>query len=100
MTKTKIKRGDTKTKFSETLGVDLTGATVKFVMKGDGVLYSNSATITGASSGAVEYQLVATDVAIAGQYRQEWEVTYSDGKIQSFPVDDYNEVTIIGDLNA
>lgn len=101
MTKTKIKRGDTKTAFSESLGVDLTGATVKFQMRSeDGVLIRQDAAVTApATSGAVTYQPVADDVKFTGQFRQEWEVTFVDGKVQSFPVDGYNEVTIIEDLN-
>jgi|SRR2546423_1145418 len=100
MTKTKLKRGDTKAIFTDNLGVDLTGSTVKFQMRGDGILVRQNATIVSpATSGQVSYQVVATDVQIPGQYRQEWEVTFADGSIQTFPVDDYNEVTIIDDLN-
>lgn len=100
MTKTKIKRGDTKAVFTETLGVDLTGATVKFQMRGDGILVRQNASIVPpATAGQVNYQLTASDVQIPGQYRQEWEVTFADNSIQTFPVDDYNEVTIIDDLN-
>jgi hypothetical protein len=98
-----IKRHDTKGKFTDVLKldgspVDLTDASVKFLMKKTGLAISQVATIVSPTAGSVEYQPTADDVAAKGDFNQEWEVTFVDGSILTFPNDGYNTVKIWDDL--
>ena len=101
-----IKRNDTLPVFKATLNdVDgdvavLSGATVKFIMvdKDGDEKVSAAAVITGAGTGQVEYRWIPTDTDTVGSYRGEFEVTFSDGNIMTFPNDGYIVITIIGDL--
>lgn len=76
--------------------VNLTGHTVKFLMKtpGGAVKVNASATVTDAATGKVSYSWVLADTDTAGQYHAEWEVTYSTGEKQSFPNDRYLVVEV------
>lgn len=108
-----LKRNDTKVKFKDWLkkggiAVPLAGCAVLFVMR---QLYertpkivSAAATLisqdtTGPNVGYVEYEVVAEDMDTMGDFRQEWETTFTDGKPLSFPNGSYNLVHIISDLN-
>lgn len=100
-----IKRNDTASSFQVTLldangdAVDLTGATVKFIMsKGTTVKVSHSAIIVNATSGQVRYDWETGDTDEGGFYRAEWEVTDSQNRIQTFPNPGYDEVVITQDL--
>lgn len=101
-----VKQHDTKAIFTDTLmvndlPVNLTGTTIRFLMrKPVGALVDGVATITNPVAGTVAYQPVAADVAIVGKYRQEWEVTFGDGKVLTFPNDTYNFVLIERDVGA
>lgn len=111
-----IKRNDTKVKFKDWLklkgvAVPLNGLNegdVLFVMRqlyertpkiveADATLISQD--ITGPNVGYVEYEVAAEDVNTMGDFRQEWEVTFTDGRPLSFPNGSYNLVHIISDLN-
>lgn len=106
----KIKEGDTSPALSYALTpktVTLSGATVVFNMmrKGGTVKISGaSATITdngdGTSSGTptVRYDWTAADTNTAGVYRGEFQVTYSDSSIETFPNDGYIEIRILKDI--
>ena len=75
----KIKRGDTSPsiKLKLTPGVNLTGATVVFNVDGQAV----------------------TDINISrAAAKAEFEVTYSDGTIETFPREDFINVRVINDL--
>lgn len=68
--------------------VNLTGASVKFTLKQDGgsvTVNEATATILSAAAGTVEYAWATGDTASAGTYQAEWEVTFSTGKIATFP---------------
>ena len=78
--------------------VDLTGLEVSFILKHGTTVIKQDVTNTPGSNGAVEYQPIADDVATAGDYKQEWEVVFADGKILTFPNDGYNTVHILPDL--
>lgn len=62
--------------------VNLTGATVRFHM---GALIDAAATVTDAANGVAEYEWQPGDTATAGTYSAEFEVTYLDGGIETFP---------------
>ena len=107
-----IKRNDTLPKLEATLQqnnvvYNLTGATVKFIMKkeGSGTAKVNSAvTVVDAASGQVEYAWddVAGDTDTEGDYNGEFEVTTGSGEIITFPNGadgtDYFTIEITEDL--
>lgn len=76
--------------------INLTSAQgVRFQMrKADDKLYTinGAATVTAATSGGVEYQFGANDLATPGDYLIQWEVTFPDGKVQTTSVP--NPVTV------
>jgi Rib/alpha/Esp surface antigen-like repeat protein len=81
--------------------VDLINATVRFHMRAIG---STTATIDADASvvnepqGIVQYDWVAEDTATIGSYQAEFEVTYPDGTIETFPNDGYIRVKITDDI--
>ncbi len=88
------KQGDTAITWSDTLTysdgsvVDLTGASVKFVMRsltGTQPTTNLAATIVTAASGTVKYVPTATDTATAGIFQAYWQVTFSNSTIEVFP---------------
>lgn len=68
--------------------VDLTGATVKLVIRGATVHFTRTEfTAVGAAAGAVSYEW-GTDPGlpvIAGLYFSHWRVTYAFGDDETFP---------------
>ena len=86
------------------LPVDLTGASVKFVMKTTEAAPStkvNAAmTLANAAGGVVEYAWALGDTDTAGSYVAEFEVTYASGVIQTFPTSGFETVTIHPDLGG
>jgi hypothetical protein len=98
------KQHDTKITFRDTPKIDnvpvtplsLSGATVSFILKSTTVAIKQAAVILG--DGTFSYDPLPADVAVTGDYQQEWEVVYPSGKILTFPNGDYNKVTIIADL--
>lgn len=100
-----IKRNDTKPVLDVALQsdgsqVDLSGASVQLHLQDDSgtVVLDTAMTITNASTGAVEYQWQAADTATAGKFQAECEVTYSDGAIETFPLDGSLDIVITEDL--
>lgn len=107
-----VKKRDTAPVVSDTLldgdgvAVNLSGATVAFHMtdwtRSTVVIASGSATgpSGGAldSSGVVEYAWQTNDVAAAGIYRAEWQVTFAGGKVETWPNDGMAVVEIVEDL--
>ena len=104
----KIKENDTTPSLRASLlngsgdPVDLIGATVRFYMR---LMGSNSTTIDASASviseasGIVQYDWVAGDTADVGSYQAEFEVTYPDGNIETFPNANYIGVEIIDDIS-
>jgi hypothetical protein len=105
-----IKQGDTNPTFSDTLtysdgtAVDLTSASVKFVMRGQpATVATTNATATigsPATSGKVSYQPVATDTATPGRYMGNWVVTFTGGSIMTFPTDGYLSIIVEENLTT
>jgi hypothetical protein len=100
-----IKRNDTASAFQVTLldangdAVDLTGATVKFIMsKGATAKVSSPAVVVSAAAGEVRYDWAAGDTDEGGFFRAEWEVTDAANRVQTFPNPGYDEVVITQDL--
>lgn len=102
-----IKQNDTSPTLQATLKtaalvpVDLTGATVMFHMKSvDGSIKVNTQmSITNASGGVVEYSWQAADTDTVGTYYVEFEVTYADLSVETFPNNGNKIVSVVKELN-
>lgn len=82
--------GDTAPAITGTVSADLTNATVEVhVQRPDTTVFSRAGTVTSAPApGAWSLTLIAGDLTLAGVYRVEVQVTFSNGKIQTFAFDD------------
>lgn len=85
-----MKRNDTSPYLKATLSSanSLVGATVVFNMQkqsGEAVISRGDVVILDAAAKTVEYRWAAGDTANAGAYLGEFEVTYTDGKVETFP---------------
>lgn len=90
-----MRKGDTAPILSATLKtdagvvVDISGATVTFSMRsqanGAMLVTAASATIVSGPAGTVAYAWAAPDVAVAGIMEAMFTVTFSNGKIETFP---------------
>lgn len=102
-----IKQNDTAPSIRATLEngngdpINLTGATVRFHMR---VLGANNtkvdaaATVISASAGIVQYNWIAADTNTIGTYTAEFEVTYADNTVETFPNNTYIRVEITDDI--
>ena len=104
-----IYQGDTSPAFTATITdptgavVNLTGATVKFVMRALTAVSPTTnlaATITDAVNGKVSYTPTATDTATAGTYMVQWHITSSGGVLSTYPTDGYQELIIEENLTT
>lgn len=99
-----IRKGDTAPVFDTTLKdpdgnpPDLTGATIVFSMRDQFTgthLITGSCTIVGSPTlGQISYAWTPTDTAIPGWYYALFTVTYSNGKIESYPNDHFMTVLV------
>jgi hypothetical protein len=81
--------------------VDLTGASVNFVMGKKNKLITNApAVITSATSGIVSYQLAPSDTLIAGTFLAEFVVTFPNGTQKTFPSNGYITVDVEQNLDT
>ena len=81
--------------------IDLTGASVKFIMRaigGNTAVINASASIVSEAGGTVQYNWQVGDTATIGSYQAEFEVTYSGGTVETFPNDGYIRIEILDDL--
>jgi hypothetical protein len=102
-----IKQNDTAPSLRATLlngsgnVIDLTGATVRFHMRELGkttIIINQACTVVNAVGGIVQYDWVAADTDVVGSYQAEFQVTYLDNSIETFPNDGYIWVDIIDDI--
>jgi transcriptional/translational regulatory protein YebC/TACO1 len=99
-----LKQNDTRGAIKATLSnesgpVDLTGATVRFLMSKVGKLKVNKqAIIQDAINGSVLVVFERVDTDESGLYQGEFEVTYSDSSVETFPNDGYVLIEIKPDL--
>lgn len=103
-----IKQNDTAPSIRATLrdgsntAIDLTDATVRFHMKavaGTTVKVDALANIVNATGGIVQYNWTTNDTDTAGSYYAEFEVTYSDGTVETFPNNSNLSISIRAELN-
>jgi hypothetical protein len=102
-----IKQNDTSPSLQVTLKdsslavIDLTGATVRFHMKSvDGTLKIDSPmTVTNVSGGVCQYNWQAGDTDTVGTYYVEFEVTYADASVETFPNNGSKTVKVVRELN-
>jgi hypothetical protein len=99
-----IKRGDTSPAIRFALlptTVNLTGATVRFQMRkrnGATIIDATAFVVTAIGSPTVEYRWQTGNTSTEGVYEAEFRVTYSDGKIETFPNKGFIEVQINEDV--
>jgi hypothetical protein len=104
----KIKANDTRQQLTATLELDgsavnLSGCTILCLLKlneSPFTAYSIAAEIVSAAAGTVKC-LASTSgfPTVAGTYKQEWQVTFGDATVLTFPSNSYNELKILDDLN-
>lgn len=83
---------------------NLTGATVKFTLaeKADGTVVINEAAMSivgDATLGRVRYTVQTGDFDTPGDYYCQIEVTFSDGRIITFPKEEYLPIIIGAELS-
>jgi hypothetical protein len=102
-----IKQNDTSPAMLATLKdgdeqvVELSGSTVRFHMRAMGetdVTVDAAASIYDVDAGQVSYEWSASDTATVGSYQAEFEVTNTDGTIETFPNNGYIRVEITDDI--
>lgn len=102
-----IKQNDTSPSIQAALkdasgtAINLTGASVQFHMEDvTGTLKVDAAmTVTDASNGVVQYDWVSGDTNTVGTYYVEFEVTYADSSIETFPNNNKEVIIIRPELN-
>lgn len=62
------------------------------------LLVDQPAEIIDAAQGFVRYEWQAQDTVLRGVYLGEWEVTFADGRVQTFPNTGYTVIEIVGSL--
>lgn len=82
--------------------VNLTGATLAFVMRSltapAPVTLTGEAEVTNETEGLVSYTFSAADTSTAGEYMGLWVVTFAGGEVQSFPTTGYVSIAVEANL--
>ena len=102
-----IKQNDTSPALQATLkdtsltAVDLTGATVRLHMNSiEGTSKIDAAmAVTNALGGVVQYDWQAGDTDTVGTYYVEFQVTFPDSSVETFPNNGNKVVSIVRELN-
>lgn len=83
---------------------DLTGATVKFHMTGPVPATTSKVNSAGAlvdaANGVVKYQWIAADTNTAGDFNAEFQITFSDARVKTYPNTANFTVHVTPDLGA
>lgn len=102
MSTIRFKRNDVGRVFEDTLGIDLTGATVVFVMKDidSGDVYRLDAVVDAGTNGDVNVTISPGETIpqVVGTYNAEWEITFNDGTVLTVPEGSYHTVEVVADL--
>lgn len=97
-----IKQNDTSPSIRYALSpasVNILGATVRFHMSGDDVLEVDKlAVIEQVSPPIVRFDWEAGDTAIAGSKKAEFEITYLNGKVETYPNDGFIPIKVTPEL--
>lgn len=102
-----IKQNDTSPSLQATLKdaaqdpINLTGATVRFHMKSvDGTLkIDQPMTVVTPLAGLVQYDWASGDTDTVGTYYVEFEVTYNDASVETFPNNGNKTISVVRELN-
>jgi len=103
----KIKQNDTSPLLQTTLtdpsgnAIDLSGCTIRFHMKrykASTAKIDGSVTVVDEEGGVVRYAWQSGDTDTMGSYLAEFEVTYNDGTIETFPNSGYIQVDVLGEI--
>ncbi len=80
--------------------IDLINASVRFHMRalGSNTKVDAAATVISAALGIVQYNWIAADTNTVGTYTAEFEVTYPDATVETFPNNTYIRVEITDDI--
>ena len=103
-----IKRGDTRhairavLKNTQGTPVNLSGCSVSFYMAplGRPPTISRAVDIHDALAGEVWVVFAPGETDVSGVYRAEFQVTYGDGRKETFPNDGYISIQILSDLRG
>lgn len=82
------------------LPVNLIGASISFHMKHENgrVVVDSPAIVVDDVNGVVKYEWKTGDTGIAGVHYGEFEVTYEDETIETFPNKDYVKIRITKEI--
>ena len=102
-----IKQNDTSPSLQATLTdaaldpINLTGASVRLHMKSvDGTLKIDEAmTVVTPLEGVIQYDWQAGDTDTVGTYYVEFEVTYADASVETFPNNGNKTISVVKELN-
>ena len=102
-----IKQNDTSPSLGATLRdgsnsvIDLTDASVKFHMRpvgGSTTTVDRAAVVLSPTDGTVRYEWLDGDTATSGNYQAEFQITYVNGTIETFPNNGYIIVQVLPEL--
>tara|TARA_R100001440_G_scaffold21063_3_gene34812 strand:+ start:578 stop:901 length:324 start_codon:yes stop_codon:yes gene_type:complete len=102
-----IKQNDTSPEIGAVLkdgsgnAIDLTAASVRFHMKRIGATtasVTSAATIVNADAGSVKYVWQTGDTSTPGSFQAEFQVTFVNGSIETFPNDGSIAIEITPEL--
>jgi hypothetical protein len=87
-------------KDAQSASVSLVGATVKLHMNSlEGISKVNQVmTVTDAENGVIQYDWQAGDTDTVGSYYAEFQVTYSDYSVETFPNGGSLSVSVVKEL--
>lgn len=87
---------------SDGLPADVTGASVIFSMRvqpaGTTKVDKQAVIVNDASAGDLQYNWIAANTDTADVYEAEFQVTYADSSIQTFPNDGYILIDVKDDV--